>query len=289
MCACIPFPLMRFSFPVLGLFLLGTQISHGTIVFSENFDGGGVNSAFAYTNTTGSAPSTQNVGGANGNVARLTNNDSSNNNSIAFNAVNIPSTPVLRLSFDFFMSADPTGGQSADGLGIGFFPSAILGVSGGVNPVTLYPGTNWESVNFPAGSGALAVGMRIYESNALHFTFNGTQLATGDASFQLNSGQWHRGILTITDQGANSVADLSFISDINGAALAGGGFTNQLLTGVDLDALGSSYRLVAGGRTGGAFVTGELDNISLEAIPEPSVTLLGAVGALSLFTRRRRA
>lgn len=279
---------MKPFFSVLGLLLFGTQLSHGTVLLSENFDGGGVNSTFAYTNTSGSAPSTQNAGGVNGNVAQITNNDGSNNNSIAFNTVNVPSTPVLRLSFDFFMSADPAGGESADGLGIGFFPAAILGATGGVNPVTLYPGTNWEAVNFPAGSGALAVGMRIYQSNALHLTLNGTQLATGDASFPLNSGQWHRGILTITDQGADSVADLSFISDINGAAVAGGGFANQPLPGVDLDAIGSNYRLVAGGRTGGAFVTGQFDNIALEAVPEPSVTLLGAIGALGLITRRRR-
>jgi len=58
--------------------------------------------------------------------------------------------------------------------------------------------------------------------------------------------------------------------------------------GVDLDGVGGDFRLIAGGRTGGAFAQIQLDNILVEAIPEPSIGLLALAGLGMLSARRRR-
>ena len=47
------------TFIVLGL----AAPAWASVLLSENFDGGSVNSTFAYTNSGGGAPATNNVGG----------------------------------------------------------------------------------------------------------------------------------------------------------------------------------------------------------------------------------
>lgn len=278
---------------LLPLLVLALPTTVGaTVLLSENFDGGGVNSVFNYTSSSGTAPSTVNAGGANQNVAQVTNLNGSNNNTIAWNPVAIPATPVLRLSFDFNMGNDASNngaggccGEAADGFGIGFFPTAIYGTSGGVNPSTGPVTFDWERPN-PAGVPVLTVGFDVFDAggpngNNVTVNWNGTVLGDVVPGSLLNDGAWHRGVFTITDTGADSVLDFTIDGNPIHSAL--------VATGVDLDGVGSNYRLIAGGRTGGAFVQSQLDNIMVEAVPEPSLALLALSGFGVLGLRRRRA
>ena len=280
----------RSILPLLALALPAT--AGATVLLSENFDGGGVNSVFNYTSSSGTAPSTVNAGGANQNVSQITNQNGSNNNSIAWNPVAIPVTPVLRLSFDFNMTDDAANnaaggccGEAADGIGIGFFPTAIYGTSGGVNPATGAVAFDWERPN-PAGVPVLTVGFDVFDAggpngNNVTVNWNGTVLGNVVPGSLLNDNAWHRGVLTITDTGSDSVLDFT----IDGNAI----HTGLLAPGVDLDGVGSNYRLIAGGRTGGAFVQSQLDNIMVEAVPEPSLGMLALAGLGAIGFRRRRS
>jgi hypothetical protein len=266
--------------------------ARAAMLLSENFDGGSVNSTFAYTNSGGGAPATVNVGGANSNVARITNLNASNNNSIAWNAVAVAPTPVLRLGFDFSATDDATNGsnggccgEAADGFAIGFFPTAAYGSTGGVNPALAPVAFNWED-GVITGVPALLVGFDIFDGggpqgNNVSLAWNGTILTDQPVAPVLNNNLFHRALLTITDTGANSVLSFS----IDGTTI----YSGITATGVDLDSVGSNFRLIAGGRTGAAFSQVQLDNVFVEAIPEPSLGVLTVAGFAGLMLRRRRA
>ncbi len=283
----------------LSTLLLAFPLSAGaTVLFSENFDGGGVNSVFNYTKSDPAPiadPGTFDVGGANGNVARITHLSGGNNNSIAWDSVAIASTPALRLSFDFNITDDAANaanggccGQAADGFGIGFFPNALYGATGGVNPAAGPVAFAWERPA-PASVPALVLGFDIFDSdganpgldgNNVTLNWNGAQLGDAIVGFTINDNAWHRAVLTITAVGGDSTLDLT----IDGNLIHSG----VLATGVDLDGVADNYRLIAGGRTGGAIAQVQLDNILLEAIPEPSMALLALAGLGIVATRRRR-
>ncbi|HWB03198.1 MAG TPA: PEP-CTERM sorting domain-containing protein [Verrucomicrobiales bacterium] len=261
--------------------------AQSAILLSDNFDGGGVNSVFAYSGTA----STVNTGAGHGNVAQIISLTTSNNNSIAWNSVAVAPTPVLRLGFDFFMTDDATNngsggccGEAADGLAIGFFPNAVYGATGASNPGLGPVAFNWEDGVVP-GVPALLLAFDIFDSggpqgNNASIAWNGAVLADAPVpGITLNNNAWHSAIMTITDAGANSTIGLT----IDGTTI----YSGLLATGVDLDSVGSNFRLIAGGRTGSAFANGQLDNVFVEAVPEPSVSAL-ALGLLGGLVMRRR-
>ena len=91
-------------------------------------------------------------------------------------------------------------------------------------------------------------------------------------------------VVNILPDGANSVVNMDIIEDVLGDTTIHNIFSNQPVTGLDLANL-AGYRVIAGGRTGGAFNDGSIDNIAVVSIPEPATaallclaTLLGALG-----------
>ncbi len=280
----------------LALLALGTSANAALV---EDFDGGG-NTAFNFTNSSGGAPAVLG-GGPTGNFARLANLNGSNNNSIAFD-VNPTATGsavgFIRMQYDFRMTDDAANaqaggccGSAADGLGIGLFQTSTYGNAGAVNPTTLGQGSNiWER---PAFNDAFTVGMDIFQNiDVITLNFNGAEVAAADvqAFLDLNSNVYHRATVDIIDDGAgNALVDMTVIADVNGAAVSHDIFTGQLVAGLDLTTLGD-YRLIAGGRTGGAFVAGDFDNILVEegVVPEPATAALGLMGLAGLVLRRRR-
>jgi hypothetical protein len=293
---------------VVGLSAFGTLPSPAVILLSENFDGGSVNSVFAYTTTSGVAPATNGPGSNSANSAMLTSLTASNNNSLAWNPAFIPATPQTRLTFDFRLSDDAANagaggccGEAADGLGIGFFPVAAFGPAGGVNPAAGPANFDWERPGNGNGAGAALTGFQSFilgidifngggTENHFNLSWNGSQIANVAPTFTLNNNVWHRAVLTTTDLlNGSSQVNLDVIQDVNGAAIVENVF-NVNAPGLNTAgaAIGNQYRLIAGGRTGGAFVEGRLDNVLYEAIPEPgSLALLGLAGALA-FRRRRK-
>ena len=256
--------------------VLALPCSHAEIVFSEDFDGGGVNSVFTFTNSGGAPPAVVNSTVApQANVAQITDLAGSTNNSIAFDAFSLASEQA-RITFEFRMSTDAAndgaGGccaQAADGFGIGIFDTGTYGSNGGINPAA---GTaNWEDPNtgegFPA---AVVISFDVFDSGdglGNHVRINGLggpaeSLGNFLAPFQLNNDLFHRAVLTFDAAGADTTLAIDLIEDVNGAATSHSLASGLTLTGVDLGAV--SGRVIAGGRTGGAFVRTQLDNIVIE-------------------------
>ena len=262
--------------------------------FIENFDVPGV--PYTLTNSSGSPPVIDTAGGTTGSFVRLTNLDGSNNNSIAWDedpTQTGPSPGGLRLAFDFRMSGDAAntaaGGccdSAADGIGIGLYSTATYGATGASNPAVV-GGSAWET---PANADSFAVGLDVFQNiDVVNLNWGGAQVAEADVQgfLDLNDGQFHRAVVTLTPSGSDAVADMTIIQDVQGSTMLHQVFSGQLVSGLDLAAF-PGYRVIAGGRTGGAFVDSSLDNIAVVSIPEPTaVVLLGLGGFLLLVARRR--
>ena len=240
-------------------------------------------------------------GGPAGNFVRLTHDIGNQSNTIAFDvdpSATGPQPQGITFEFDFRMSdeAGHTGccGQRADGFGIGLFATSTYGTTGAGPPNGAIV---WERPAFPD---AFTIGFDIFDSgggpavdgNTVTLNWAGSEVAANTlADFPLNSGVFHRVHKTVTPEGANARVSVSILPDVFGA---GGDaiqvFDNVLVSGLDLNNL-PEFRLIAGGRTGGAFHDGDLDNIMLQAVPEPStvsLSLLGLVGLLACTCRQRK-
>jgi hypothetical protein len=263
------------------------EITHGSIptaaddvatfsfpstVLADNFDGAAVASTYAFTQSAGSfTPGITGSGVAtNGNAVRLTNLSGSINNSVAWNAV--PSlADAVRVTFDFRMSAD-SGGEAADGFGIGLFKATSHGTTGPANPGFRPAGdVVWENPTTDYGfPGGVVVGFDIYggavEGNTVRVCGpNAPRPAAASATvpFQLNEGVFHRAIITAIKNGVGSTAlSVEIVRDVNGASPT----THALVRGVVIkgfDISADPFRLIAGGRTGGSTVVTDLDNLTV--------------------------
>lgn len=123
------------------------------------------------------------------------------------------------------------------------------------------PEIDWENPNVgPGFPNAVVFGFDIYggttEGNTVRLTgpeASTPLLATAVPGFQLNAGVFHRVIITAVSNGpASTVFSLQIINDVNGAATALNLINNVVVPGFDITT--DTFRLIAGGRTGGSTV-----------------------------------
>ena len=238
--------------------------AHGQIF--ENFDGAG-NTNYSLLNSSGSPPS---IAGGFDQFVVLTNLDNSNNNTIAFDLQPLQTGAApygWDLEFDFRMTDDAAseaaggGGSAGDGFGIGLFPTSLYGVSGPVNPATMGVGSqDWERPSF---DGAFTVGFDVYPNiDFVSANFDNVGIAAQQLSgFDLNDGQFHSAHVSARPLGDVMTLEMTIdgLPVFPSATIAS---ELSLLTQAD-------YRLIAGGRTGDAFVRTSLDNIRLTNAPAP--------------------
>ncbi|MEZ5324762.1 MAG: discoidin domain-containing protein [Verrucomicrobiales bacterium] len=249
-------------------------------IISDDFSGGAVNSTFTTASVSGTPSEV--LGGR----LRVTHLTGSNNNSVAWDAVSVGSVQQAILEFDWNSTddaANAAGGgccdEAADGFGIGLFSTETNGTTGEANPTVA--GADWESA--PGGAGmpsGISVHFDLFDGgpanpngNNVRVNVLGTLAADFPAPFMLNNNVTHRGIITVTDNGDGSATlNVSIIEDVNGAGTVHN-VADIPLAGVDLSTgVLDGYRIITGGRTGGAFVQTDLDNIRYAVVSEPVVT-----------------
>jgi hypothetical protein len=291
---------MRIAFRVSSL--LGFLLSVGVANFAgatliENFDG---SSSVPYTLTSSSgSPPAITAGTGTNKFARLANLNASNSNSIAFDvdpATTGPQSAGVKLAFDFRMTGDEAnnaaGGccaSAADGLGVGLFAAARYGATGGVNPANGGGGETgaWERPNF---QDAFTVGLDVFQNiDVVSINWADTQVAEADVAgfIDLNNDTWHRALVTVKPDGANALVDMQLLEDVDGNTEIHNVFSNLAIPGLNVSAL-PDFRLIAGARTGGAFLNGDIDNIAVVGVPEPTSIVMTMMGGLLLAAALRR-
>jgi hypothetical protein len=133
------------------------------------------------------------------------------------------------------------------------------------------------------------VGLDVFQNiDDVNLNWNGVEVANAAvAPLDLNSNVFHRAdlVLMARTDGSTDVS-LDIIEDVYGAATPHSIYSNFNVPGMDLLNI-FDYRFIAGGRTGGAFLDGDIDNIALqEYTPEPAT--LALLGLATLALRRRR-
>lgn len=240
-------------------------------LLNDNFDGAQLNSTYAFTNSGGTFVPVVSATGlaSNGQAVQITDAVDSANNSIAWNRVPSGATQAVRLSFDFRMgSINP-----ADGVGIGLFRTSAYGETGASNPAA--PDKNWENPSANNGfADALSFGFSIYGANQIRMVgpaAPGLPLVQQAAPFLLSSNLFHRAVITAVTNGPGStMVSMEVIQDVNGTAVTHPVFKNVMVPSFDLP--NETFRLIAGGRTGGLYVRQDLDNINLSVISSGAIT-----------------
>jgi len=231
----------------LGLFL-GGQVPAATI---DNFDP--PNGAVTATQS-GSAPGPLvTAGGPTGQFLRLINDGAnSQGNHYSYNLTDPGAFANVSATFDF---AGFSGDQPADGWSMTLVPTSGYGNSG------MGPNAS-ESANF---AGTLGVGFRNYPggTNNVALHWDGQELLQrgidmGQVSFR--SGTWNQAQISVQQMGAGSNVKVQLIGDVHGAPTAPVTAVNQYVFGL----LPYENRVQFSGRTGGANMTVDLDNVNVQ-------------------------
>lgn len=229
---------------------------HGTpdsSTVSHTFSGGGT--SYTLTAHGPNSPPQVRSGGPTGSYLQLMPNGvNSLQNTCAFNVVPGPSDEIF-VEFDYRM---PTNGQ-ADGFAFALLETATHGNTG-AGPAQA--GWVWER---PAIDGAFAVGFDIWpagEENSINLNWDGSERSSRFVNqFELHNGVFNRVNITITQDGPDSLINMTVITDVHGNASAPISiFNNSRIVGMNI----AQSRVCFGGRTGGATTAVDLDNVKVD-------------------------
>lgn len=273
--------------PLKSLIIVAICASLGYGQLLVDFDGGDT-TAYSVTSSSGDFTPTVLEGGPSGNFLRLIDKTNSNNNSVALDEVAAVSGPAPNgktLGWDFRMDG------TADGIGIGYFATGPYGATGPSNPAAAEGASVWERPVYPS---AAVIGLDVYPNiDVVTLNFFGSELAAVDVQamgLDLNNGVWHHGSFTVEPDPADSTKALfsiNIIADAYGASPVEHSVLADFPVDIDLGTLPLN-RVIAGGRTGGEVMDADLDNITVNYIPEPSSLMLIGIASLGLLTARRR-
>ena len=251
------------------------------------------------------APAAVVTGGPSGNFLQLQPDgvDEQLSNAIFFNPSG-DNTSTLRAEFDFRMSPD-NGGSSAEGFGFSIYDVAGYGATGLLPLDFVTVDNNLEAVTYeqPRFPLAFSVGFDTFDGaletqkNQLTLNADGRRVADNILGFDINDGLFHRIVLDLANNGEDGVASLTFIRDVFGDAENISVFADEDVLGYQIPGSNlaasdpTGWAVAFGGRSGGGdnTVGVDLDNISVTAVPEPSVPLLISTLGVALLLRRRRA
>ena len=169
----------------------------------------------------------------------------------------------------------------ADGFGIAFLDTATHGTSGVVAAGTTGVAGEEERGQY---SNSIGVGFRTFNGTNATANYNGAQSA--DAGYTLTAGQWGSVEITLDRDGNGDVLlNANTYSGTSQSGTASSVFTDYAIPGVTLE----EFRMQISGRTGGASMDLDIDNLSLIVnVPEPATSLLAGLSLLALGVRRRR-
>ena len=205
-------------------------------------------------------------GGPTGSYYSLLNSIGDAGNHLAFPATGTAGWQTATLSMD--IRADNI---SADGFGVGFVDVATHGN----DLVRSGAGGRRGEEERAAYSNSVGVGFRTF--NGTNATVNYDGVESADAVYNLPAGEWIPVEVSMTRSGDS--ANIS--ASVNGESV----FNDFALAGAPDD-----FRIQIAGRTGGAAMDLDIDNVNLvtSQIPEPSGALLAGLGLLALGARRKR-
>ncbi|MEM7230976.1 MAG: CotH kinase family protein [Planctomycetota bacterium] len=234
---------------------------------TEDFSGG---ADYVLTQHGGAGAPTIETGGPTGSFLRLMPDDTGSlTNTVGFPKVFDQAASIVA-SFDFRMPTEASHGgccgERADGFGFALLDTNVYEDSG-EGPTA--QNVVWERPRFP---NAFSVGFDIFDGsgneNTVSVNWNGVEVASRLVSeFDLNNGEFNRCEVRIETTGNVSTVTVTLIPDVHG-----GGDPLVVIDSQQINGMPAfSNRAAFGGRTGGAHVALDLDNID--------VTYSSAIGA----------
>ncbi len=245
------------------------------VVLAEDFDGGSLNSRHVFESATNGDfyPDVfdSELAGY-GMAAQFTDaadRATVTNSSLAWDHVPT-AAPAWRVSFDYFLSADPEEGEAGEGFGFGFYRIATYESEGSINPGRTP--RQWDDPR--AGGGhpdAVVFGFDLapgpVEGNTVRLAgpANPTAgLRHVISPFPLNNGVFNRAVVTAFTSGPDTVFSLELTEDVSGDAPLTHRLIDQVLAR-DFDLRAEKIRLIFGARTSALNkVTSFVDNVVFE-------------------------
>lgn len=150
----------------------------------------------------------------------------------------------------------------------------------GVNAGTLAGQTTLGGTIVLGSGGIIAPGNSIGTIGAESLTWDGGAVM----SFELSNSNNTSDLLALTNGFSKGIVG-SHLFDFNGTGLLGETYTLVTFTSTNFDVTDFSYSNLGGGHSGEFSISG--NDLQFSVIPEPSTGLVGLLGLLSVFRRRR--